>query len=115
MMSAGGGRALAGQAPAERRWMLLKEWTGGTGLKKTEKFVTTAESWRVSWKALEGDPDPIGSLTITVRDNAGHLVTSASNLGQKVSSGAVAVRSKPGEYYLEIEGADRKWYAAVEQ
>ena len=95
--------------------MLLKEWTGGTGVKKTEKFVTTAEDWRVSWKTLEGDPDPIGSLTISVRDSADRLVTSATNLGQKISNGTITVRSKPGEHYLEIEGADRKWYAAAEQ
>ena len=84
------------QAAAERRWMLLKEWSGGTGVRKTDKFTTTADSWRVVWKTLEGDPDPIGSVTIVVRDAADRLVTSASNLGQKVSTGSIAVTSRPG-------------------
>ena len=105
----------AAQAPTDRKWTLLKELSGATGRVKTEKFTTTAEDWRVSWKTLEGDPDPIGSVTIAVRDDAGRLVTEASNLGQKVTSGSFNVRSRPGPHYLEIEGADRKWHVAVEQ
>jgi hypothetical protein len=104
--------ALAGD---DRKWMVLKEWSGGTGLKQTERFSTTAEEWRVTWATGAGDPDPIGSVTVTVRRADGHLVTLASNLGQKVNTGAFKVHSPSGEYYLEIEGADRKWRVAVEQ
>ncbi len=103
------------QGSSDRKWVVLKEWSGGTGRKQTEKFATSGDTWRVSWKTLAGDPDPIGSVTITVRDAGGRLVTLASNLGQKVESGNFTVRSKPGEHYLEIEGADKKWQVAVEQ
>jgi hypothetical protein len=96
------------------KWVVLKEWSGGSGHQQTEKFTTTGETWRVSWKTLAGDPDPIGSLNISVRTAAGRLVTMAANLGQKIDAGNFKVQSKPGEHYLEIESADRKWYVAVE-
>jgi hypothetical protein len=98
----------------DRKWAVLKEWSGGTGLKQTEKFTTTGE-WRVSWTTGAGDPDPIGSITVTVRSANGRLVTLASNLGQKINAGTIAVPAAAGEYYLEIDGADRKWHVAVEQ
>ena len=97
------------------KWMVIKEWSGGSGHKQTEKFTTSGEAWRVSWKTLAGDPDPIGSVTVSVHDVAGHLVTMAANLGQKIDSGNFKVHSKPGEHYLEIESADRRWQVAVEQ
>lgn len=97
-----------------QEWVALKEWSGGSGLKTTEKFTTTTEKWRVSWKTTTGDPDPIGSISITVRTGAGDLVKLASNLGQKITSGTFDVLRKPGEHYLEIESADRNWQVAAE-
>jgi hypothetical protein len=101
--------------PADSKWVVIKEWSGGAGHKQTEKFTTRSENWRVSWKTLAGDPDPIGSVTIAVRDSTGHLITLASNLGQKITSGTFKVHGKPGQHYLDIEGADRKWSVAVEE
>ena len=111
----GSGPRSQAQGAAERKWVALKQWSGGTGRKQTEKFTTAQEEWRVSWKVGAGDPDPIGTIRVYVRDGAGHLVTMASNLGQKIESGNFKVHAKPGEYYLEIEGADRKWSVTVEQ
>ncbi len=95
------------------KWVVLKEWSGGSGRKETEKFTTTG-TWRVAWKTTTGDPDPIGSVSIAVRKATGELVKLANNLGQKIMSGNFQVLSSPGEYYLEIESADRNWHVAAE-
>jgi hypothetical protein len=58
----------AGPAASDPKWVVIKQWSGRAGRTETEKFTTTGESWRVSWKTLAGDPDPNGSLTIAVRD-----------------------------------------------
>jgi hypothetical protein len=97
------------------KWTVVKEWSGGAGARKTETFSTSAPKWRVSWKTLGGDPDPIGSISVTVRSAAGDLVTTAANVGQKNHTGSFSVQSKPGDHYLEIDSADRKWSVAVEQ
>jgi hypothetical protein len=102
------------QESSASKWVVLEEWTGGSGLKETEKFTTKTPSWRVSWKTLTGDPDPIGSISITVRTGEGQLVTLANNLGQKFTSGNFNVLSKPGEHFLQIDSADRNWHVAVE-
>ena len=99
----------------EPKWVAYKEWSGGAGHTQTEKFTTTTEKWRVSWKTGAGDPDPIGSISVTVHNAAGDLITLAANLGQKFTSGNFRVQSKPGEHYLEIESADRKWQVAAER
>lgn len=102
------------QGESDSGWVLLKEWSGGAGHQETERFTTTGSTWRVSWVATTGDPDPIGSLSITVRTADGKLVTLAANLGQKIDSGSFEVRGTPGEYYLEIESADRHWQVKAE-
>lgn len=96
-------------------WVEFKRWSGGSGRLETEKFVTTGDRWRVSWKTTTGDPDPLGSISIAVRTGAGNLVTVSNNLGQKITSGSIDVLSTPGEHYLEIESADRNWDVAAEQ
>jgi len=99
---------------ATKKWVVIKQWSGGTGRKATEKFTTTTD-WRVSWKTTTGDPDPIGSISISVRKATGELIKLANNLGQKVTSGSFPVTGSPGEYYLEIESADRNWQVAAER
>lgn len=100
-------------AASEKKWVVLKEWSGGRGRIETEKF-TTSTTWRVSWKATTGDPDPIGSISISVRKGTGELVKLANNLGQKITSGSF-LAGGAGEYYLEIESADRNWQVMAEQ
>lgn len=95
------------------KWAVVKEWSGGRGRVETEKFKTTS-NWRVSWKTASGDPDPIGSISISVRKATGELVKLANNLGQKVTSGTLAI-GDIGEYVLEIDSADRNWQVTVEQ
>ena len=97
-----------------KTWVAFKEWAGKSGRIETEKFTTTTPNWRVSWKTTTGDPDPIGSINITVRTGGGQLVSIANNLGQKITSGSFNVVGKPGEYYLEIESADRNWQVSAE-
>jgi hypothetical protein len=96
-----------------KKWVVIKEWSGGTGPKVTEKFQTPAD-WRVSWKTTTGDPDPIGSISISVRKATGELIKLANNLGQKVTSGSFVIVNS-GEYYLEIESADRNWRVSAER
>jgi hypothetical protein len=98
---------------ATQKWVVIKEWSGGTGRKVTEKFQAP-DGWRVSWKTMTGDPDPIGSLSISVRKATGELTKLANNLGQKVTSGSFAIVDS-GEYYLEIESADRNWRVSAER
>lgn len=100
--------------PSSKKWVTIKEWSGGSGRKETEKFSTTTPNWRISWKTTTGDPDPIGTISIVVRNAANELVTLANNLGQKVATGSFNVAAKPGEYYLEIESADRSWQVSAE-
>jgi hypothetical protein len=97
-----------------KTWIAFKEWAGKSGRIETEKFTTTTPNWRVSWKTTTGDPDPIGSINITVRTGSGQLVALANNLGQKITSGSFNVVSKPGEHYLEIDSADRNWLVSAE-
>lgn len=99
---------------SKKKWVVLKEWSGGSGRTETEKFTTTA-NWRVSWKTTTGDPDPIGTISISVRKATGELVKLANNLGQKITSGSFDVVSGAGEYYLEIDSADRNWQVAAER
>jgi hypothetical protein len=98
---------------AGEKWVVVKQWAGGRGRLETEKFKTAA-NWRISWKTTTGDPDPIGTLSISVRKGTGELVKMANNLGQKIASGSLAIPGA-GEYYLEIESADRNWQVSVEQ
>jgi hypothetical protein len=100
---------------AVQDFVVIKEWSGKSGHLETEKFKTSGNRWRVSWKTTTGDPDPIGSISITVRTGAGALVKLASNLGQKITSGHFDVTTAPGEYYLEIDSADRNWQVTAEQ
>ena len=98
-----------------QEFVAIKQWSGKTGHIETEKFRTAGDQWRVSWKTTTGDPDPIGSISITVRSGAGALVKIAQNLGQKITTGHFAVAAAPGEYYLEIDSADRNWQVTAEQ
>ena len=79
-----------------QEFVVIKEWSGKTGHIETEKFRTAGDQWRVSWKTTTGDPDPIGSISITVRSGAGGLVKIAQNLGQKITSGQFAVVDRAG-------------------
>jgi hypothetical protein len=102
-------------ALSEPKWVSFKEWSGRSGHLRTETFETTGDSWRISWKTTGGDPDPLGSIGIKVRKTGDHLVTQASNLGQRVTSGTFIVRSTPGEHYLEIDSEERVWQVSVDR
>ena len=90
-------RAEVGRSPVQE-FVIIKEWSGKTGHIETEKFRPAGDRWRVSWKTTTGDPDPIGSISITVRSGAGALVKIAQNLGQKITTGHFDVAAAPGEY-----------------
>jgi hypothetical protein len=106
------------QGASEASWVTLEEWKGGSERRRTEKFVVPSRQWRVSWKALAGDP--IGTLTIYVRNGKDEVVAMALNLQggpdrTGIAPGSIAVTSEPGEHYLEIESAGVSWLVVAEQ
>jgi hypothetical protein len=81
-----------------QEFVVIKEWAGKSGHVETEKFKTVGDR-----------------ISITVRNGAGGLVKLATNLGQKITSGHFDVAAAEGEYYLEIDSADRNWQVAAQQ
>src|SRR5262245_52836337 len=95
------------EADQQQEWALLKQWTGEPGNTDTDRFKTSADSFRVSWKST--DRGRGGVLDIYVRNSAGKLVMAAVSLQPSdptkergAGSGTFTVKSQPGEYYLEI-------------
>jgi hypothetical protein len=108
------------EAGLQQEWVTLKQWTGEPGSIDTERFKTSAGSFRVSWKST--DRGRGGVLDIYVRDGEGKLVKAAISLRtsdptkEKGSgSGTFTVGSKAGEYFLEIRSTGHDWQVAVEQ
>ena len=104
----------------QQDWAVLKEWTGEPGNTDTDRFKTSAASFRVSWKSQ--DRGRGGILDIYVRHGDGKLVLANVSLQasdptkEKGSgSGTFTVKSQPGEYYLEIRSTGKDWQVAVEQ
>jgi hypothetical protein len=107
-------------AELQQDWAVLKEWTGEPGNTDTDRFKTSAATFRVSWKSQ--DRGRGGILDIYVRDGNGKLVMANVSLQasdptkEKGSgSGTFTVKSQPGEYYLEIRSTGKDWQVAVEQ
>lgn len=108
------------EAGLQTAWVVLKQWTGEPGSIDTDRFKTSAESFRVAWKS--NDRGRGGILDIYVRDSEGKLVKAAVSLQttdttkeKGTGSGTFTVSSKPGEYYLEIRSTKIDWEVAVEQ
>src|SRR5262245_24123737 len=98
----------------QEKWVVLKQWTGEPGNTDTDRFKTSAGSFRVSWKST--DRGRGGILDIYVRDGEGKLVKAAVSLQASdttkekgAGSGTFTVISKPGEYYLEIRSTGEDW------
>jgi hypothetical protein len=107
-------------AGLQKEWVPLKQWTGEPGSIDTDRFKTSAGSFRVSWKAT--DRGRGGVLDIYVRDSDGKLVKGAISLQtgdptkeKGTGAGTFTVTSKAGEYYLEIRSTGTDWQVAVEQ
>jgi hypothetical protein len=107
-------------AELQQEWAMLKQWSGEPGNTDTDRFTTSAASFRVSWKSE--DRGRGGILDIYVRDREGKLVLASVSLQASdptkergSGSGTFTVNSKPGEYYLEIRSTGKDWQVAVEQ
>jgi hypothetical protein len=101
-------------------WVVLKEWAGEPGTIETERFTTSAGSFRISWKSV--DRGRGGILDIYVRDRDGKLVKAAVSLQTNDTTkekgsgaGTFPVSSKSGEHFLEIRSTGKDWRVAVEQ
>jgi hypothetical protein len=97
-------------------WVVLKEWSGESGVTETDKFTTTDRLFRISWKATELDRG--GILDIYVWTSQRRLVTMAAGLQDHVkrsASGQFVVNTEPGVYFLEVRGTGVKWHVAVER
>jgi hypothetical protein len=108
------------EAALQEKWTVLKQWSGEPGSTDTERFTTTSESFRISWKS--DDRGRGGVLDIYVRDGDGRLVKAGVSLQASdptkergSGSGAFTISSKPGPHYLEIRSTGKDWQIAVEQ
>ena len=52
------------QPPSDSGWVVVKEWSGGAGRRRTEALGLSARSWRLSFEAFG---DVLGVLDIFVR------------------------------------------------
>lgn len=93
--------------------MTFKEWSGRSGVTKTDTFTASGPAWRVAWKVTGGDPDPLGLINVLVRRPDGGLITQALNLGQRASNGSFLVKTAEA-CYLEIVSDERTWQLTVE-
>ena len=107
-------------ADLQQEWVVLKQWTGEPGNLDTERFKTSAGSFRVAWKST--DRGRGGVLDIYVMDGEGKLVKAAISLQtgdptkeKGTGTGTFTVASKVGEYFLKIHSTGHDWQVAVEQ
>jgi len=111
-----------GQKDAQHRsdsdWVVIKEWAGGNGRRKTEAFAPSKKPWRISYKATGGDR--WGLLDIVVRPSDEEYVASALNMQllafeENTRSGTFLVNSEHDAYVLEIISDRVDWHVAIEQ
>jgi hypothetical protein len=89
---------------SQTNWSAVRSWTG-TGSRTTESFRISSDEWRISWEA-EGDR-AYGVLLISIYRVGGDLVDLIYAEG--ASSNSSYVHNSPGEYYLQIAGANIRW------
>lgn len=95
----------------EKKFIQIASWKG-SGIKKTELFTTTNKEWVVRWKAE--NENVAGITQVMVYDADGGMVDIVVN-AQGVGEDESFVRTKPGEYYLDINSANVDWTISVEE
>ena len=99
------------EEPKKETWVEVKKWSG-TGIKKTEPFEITGKQWRVNWKNKNGEYG--GILQIYVY-TPGSSLPSELLANTTESTNDTSYVYKKGTYYLNINSANSKWEAQVEQ
>jgi hypothetical protein len=91
-------------ASEEKQWREVARWTG-KGIKTTETFHISSNTWRISWVTRPGENAEygLGLLQIYVYRPDGSLVDIAANVGvvkgEDINS---SVMRGSGDYYLTI-------------
>ncbi len=96
-------------------WKRLAQWVVKSqereGTKSSEPFVTTGDTWRVSWRTDHPAYLRFGFVAITVRDKAGSLVSETSGWG----NGSFLVQRGPGSYYVDVTAIGARAIITIEE
>lgn len=96
-----------------KAWTEVATWRGD-GTKSTETFSIKSSEWRILWATkIQLASASIKMLQIMVYNEKGELVALAANT-TNAGDDFSYVRSKPGNYYLEIMSLNCDWAIAVE-
>lgn len=104
------------QPPSDSGWVVVKEWSGGAGRRRTEAFALSARPWRLSF---ETSGDVLGVLDIFVRALPDEELVAAA-ISQQASreeplAGTLLVRAEHDEYFVEIASYGLNWQLAAEE
>ena len=103
------------QQPSDSGWVVVMEWSGGAGRRRTEAFAPSSRPWRLSFEA---SGDALGVLDIFVRTLPGEELVAAA-VSQQASreeslAGTLLVEAEHDEYFVEITSYRLNWRLAVE-
>jgi hypothetical protein len=94
-----------------REWTEVVRWQG-SGDKTTERFRIEGDEWRISYAGRFGQLGAVGILGVTVYDEDGRYVASATL--EQDGSDVTHVQEGPGTYYIEFDVVNMGWGAIVE-
>lgn len=96
-------------ASEEKQWREVARWTG-KGIKSTETFHISSNTWRISWATRPGEYG-LGNFAIIVYTSDGSLFNIAANvIGEDESS---SIMHSSGNYYLAIN-TDQPYVVVIE-
>jgi hypothetical protein len=96
--------------PAEPEWRVVQSWNG-TGIKTTDPFQISVNTWRVNWQTEIVEQLGVGAFQIQVFEG-GALRSIAANT-TKTDKGTTTLPG-PGTYHLQINTL-QKWSVKVEE
>lgn len=107
----------AAQENATGEWVVVKEWSGGTGQTKTGPFPAPTRPWRVTFKSTAGER--FGTIEAAVRTPGDDRLVAGVFGAQADEKGSLArsfqVDSDDKEYVIEVSSHGLQWRLAVEQ
>jgi hypothetical protein len=87
---------------------------GGNGIKETQPFTVTSDTWRLRYDFESSTPDQQeSSFDMSVYKTGNTIPESVITL-EKPGSDTTYVNAGPGTYYLSIESANATWTVTVE-
>jgi hypothetical protein len=87
----------------------------GTGIKETQPFTVTSDTWRLRYDVQSSTPDQqFSSFDMSVYKTGNTIPESVITL-ERPGSDATYVNAGAGTYYLSIESANATWTVTVEE